>query len=427
MKTAAKNKMKVENQKIVKCRVCGNLDLVPCVDIGEQYLSSVFPDTLDYRNKLKKYPMDLVLCRRKGPEHCGLLQLGHELDLSEMYAAYPYTSSSNSSMKAILQDVAQSGAALGHLSSGDLILDIGCNDGTLLSFFQGKRCPLLGVDAARNIRPVFTDPDFKFVHGFFSKEIFNKSVPKKAKLIFSIAMFYHLSDPLAFSRDAASCLDEEGAWIIQMAYLPSMIKANMYDNIVHEHNGYYGIETMQWIMGKAGLEIFDALLNDVYGGSFRLFVKHKGQKRFPATARLQALIQEERKTDLFEPTVYQDFDRRIQKTREDLRALLKKMKSENKKVWIYGASTKGNTILQYCEIGKEEIVAAADANPFKFGKYIIGADIPIRDEESMRAARPAYLLALPYSFVNAFVERESDLIRGGTQFIVPLPEVKIIP
>ena len=416
----------MQNPKITRCRACGNTELANAIDIGEQYLSSVFPDTLDYRSKLKKYPLDMVLCVKKSEHQCGLLQLANQLDLSGMYKEYPYTSSSNSSMKTILKDVADSGMALNHLKAGDVILDIGCNDGTLLSYFAGKGYELKGIDAAQNVQPVFLDPSYSFSRGFFSREKFNEISPKKARLIFSIAMFYHLDDPVAFSRDAADCLDAGGAWIIQMAYLPAMIETNMYDNIVHEHNGYYGIQSIEWVMEKAGLEVFDVLLNDVYGGSYRVFTQHRGGA-FKKTERYWKYLEQEKKRNYFNPETYQSFNRRIQKTREDLKRLLSELKKQGKSVWVYGASTKGNTILQYCGIGKGELTAAADANPFKFGKFIIGADIPIVDETEMRKVKPDYLLSLPYSFTNAFMAREAELVRGGTRFIKPLPEVKILP
>ena len=413
--------------QIERCRVCGNPNLVDCLDMGPQYLSSIFPDDLSYRKKLLRYPLDMVLCEKKNSLQCGLVQLKHELDLSGMYKEYPYTSGSNSSMKAILKDVADSGAAFDHLRSGDLVLDIGANDGTLLSNFQGRSLDLLGIDAAQNIQPVFQSPQFKLVRGFFSKGLYQKSVSKKAKLIFSIAMFYHLSNPVKFSQDVAEVMEDEGVWIIQMAYLPAMLETNMYDNIVHEHNGYYGIQTMQWVMERAGLEVFDCLLNEVYGGSFRLFVKKKGCSRFPETERLRKLIDAEKTKKIFDLVTYCEFEDRIQKTRRDLRKLLEKFKKEGKSVWVYGASTKGNTILQYCEITREHAVAAADANSFKLGKYMIGADIPVKDENEMRRVRPDYLLALPYSFVDGFIKREAALVHLGTKFIVPLPEVKILP
>ncbi|MBP9869850.1 class I SAM-dependent methyltransferase [Patescibacteria group bacterium] len=413
--------------KIDRCRVCGNTSLVPCIDIGEQYLSSVFPTDLNYRETAAKYPLDLVMCEKKADgSTCGLIQLGHRLDLTSMYDAYPYTSSTNSSMGKILEDVAESGRALKNLGSDDVILDIGGNDGTLLSFFKNDPVQLINIDPAQNVKTLLDSPSFTHVRNFFNANSYHEVTQKKAKLIFSIAMFYHLDDPMKLSRDVAEVLDDDGAWIIQMAYLPAMIRTNMYDNIVHEHAGYYAAHHMKWLMEQIGLEVFDVMENDVYGGSFRVFVKKQGNTKLAHTDRYKAILEKELTEGLFDPATYHAFMTRVEKTRDDLKALLSKIKKEGKSVWIYGASTKGNTILQYCGLGHEEIAAAADSNPFKPGKYIIGADIPIKTEEEMRAAKPDYLLALPYSFIDGFMKREAELIAHGTKFIVPLPEVKVL-
>ncbi|MBL9039940.1 MAG: methyltransferase domain-containing protein [Archangium sp.] len=395
------------------------------MDIGEQYLSSMFPTDLDYRAKAVRYPLDVVMCVQKGERStCGLVQLGHHLDLTSMYDAYPYTSSTNSSMGQILKDVAQSGHALGLLADDDVVLDIGGNDGTLLSFFQDEPYRLVSIDPAQNITPVLSSPNYTPVRGFFTKAAYDAASSVKAKLIFSVAMFYHLDDPMTFVRDVATCLHDGGVWVMQMAYLPAMLRTNMYDNIVHEHAGYYAAQHMKWMTDNAGLEIFDVVETDVYGGSFRLFIKKKGA-RFEQTARCRAMLERELSEGLFDPATYRAFSQRIMTTRTDLVELLATLNREGKQVWVYGASTKGNTILQYCGIGHAELVAAADSNTFKIGKYMIGSDVPIRSEEALRAAKPDYVLALPYSFVEGFMRREAALRASGTKFIVPLPAVAV--
>lgn len=416
----------MEENRIKSCRVCGNKELVPCINIGEQYLSSIFPENLNYRDKLKKSPLEIVQCLKTSDNECGSLQLAHDYDLSEMYEHYPYTSSSNSSMKRILEDVASSGKSLNNLNPGDTVLDIGCNDGTLFSFFGDKDVDLIGIDPAKNIESVVKSNKIKILKDYFTAENFNKISKNKAKLAFGIAMFYHLHDPVKFCKDVESVLDDNGVAIIQMAYLPAMIKTNMYDNIVHEHTGYYGAQHMKWIFNKANLELFDVELNDVYGGSFRSFAKKKGNSNFPPTKRLQNTLEEELREGIFETSTYSGFMDRITKTKEDLNKIIEEIKNEGKNIWIYGASTKGNTIMQFCNIGSNSIKAAADSNPFKFGKYMIGTDIPIVDENKMRQEKPDYLLALPYSFVEGFKKREKELIEAGTKFIVPLPEVKVV-
>ncbi|MCX6742167.1 MAG: methyltransferase domain-containing protein [Candidatus Pacearchaeota archaeon] len=423
MKKRMENKM---DERIKKCRICGNSLIVPCIDLGAQYLSSIFPENMSYKNELKKYSLEIVQCVKTNDSQCGSLQLAYDYDISEMYAHYPYTSSSNSSMRKILLDVANSGKALNILKDGDLILDIGCNDGTLLSFFENQSLDLIGIDPAQNVDSLVNSPRFVRVTDFFTKKSYESVTKKKAKLIFAIAMFYHLNNPIKFCEEIESVLDENGVAIIQMAYLPVMIKTNMYDNIVHEHVAYYSTQNIKWILEKAGLEVFDVILNDVYGGSFRIFAKKKSNSNFPVTERLKSVLQEEIDWGVFKEETYGDFMSRINKTRDDLKELLKKIKSEGKRTWIYGASTKGNTIMQFCDIGPSLVEAAADSNPFKFNKYLIGSDIPIYDEVKLRKECPEYLLVLPYSFIDAFKEREKELVAKGTKFILPLPRVKVV-
>jgi SAM-dependent methyltransferase len=408
---------------ISSCRVCGNTALLPVGGLGDQFLSSLFPETLDYRDRIPSWPLDLVLCERQNGRSCGLLQLAHHFDLGAMYEAYPYTSASNASMKSILFDVAESGERWVDLSAGDTVLDIGGNDGTLLAFFRGRDLDLICIDAARNVQPSF---DYKHVRGFFTSDLLRSVSTRQAKLIFSVAMFYHLGDPMRFVQEVAQSLSQDGVLVIQMAYLPAMLKTNMYDNIVHEHAGYYGLYHMRWIIDACGLEIFDVETNDVYGGSFRVFAQHRGAGR-PAKPGCARLLSEELSAGIFDTATYHAFMSRIRDAGQSLKQRCTEIRTAGGQIWVYGASTKGNTILQFSQLGIAEIQAAADANPFKMGRFMVGSNVPIRDEESMRRARPEYLLALPYSFVDRFIEREAELVDRGTRFITPLPSVRLMP
>jgi NDP-4-keto-2,6-dideoxyhexose 3-C-methyltransferase len=367
--------------------------------------------------------MELTLCA--GDHGCGLVQLRHEFDLSEMYEQYPYQSSTNPSMRRVLQDVADAGIGVG-LNTGDVVLDIGCNDATMLSMLAARGLILTGIDAAQNITPVFEDPNLHIQRGYFSAAKYQNFNLPKAKLIFSIAMFYHLSDPVSFSRDVAACLGPDGVWIVQMVYMPSMLDTNMYDNIVHEHVGYYDVRSLAHVMRKAGLEIFDVELNDVYGGSYRVFMQHAGGPR-PISARVTDLVAAEERAGLGKPATYHAFADRIARTRDDLRALLDRLKSAGEEVWIYGASTKGNTIAQYCGLTVNDTPFAADVNPFKWGKFLIGTDIPIVTEDELHRRKPKWLLALPYSFIDGFMRRETAMVAAGSKFILPLPNVTVRP
>jgi len=410
--------------RVRACRVCGNDELAGVIDLGEQYLSSVFPDGPGYRDRIAPAPLDLVLCTERDGS-CGLPQLGHRHDLTAMYADYPYASATNAAMRLALADVAASGRAAVELAGGDVVLDVGGNDGTLIGAFADDRVDLVVIDPAQGVDPVFDSERLARVNDFFSAAAYRSVADRPAKLAFSVAMFYHLDDPATFVEEVAQVLAQDGVWVVQMAYLPAMLATNMYDNIVHEHAGYYSVATMQRVLAQAGLEVFDVTFNDLYGGSFRLFAGHRGRRA--ATERMAAALAAEDAQGLRGPEPYRSFQRRIEQTREELVAQCQRIVERGESVWAYGASTKGNTILQFCGIGADQLVAAADVSPVKLGKLMIGSDVPIRHEDEMRAERPDWLLALPYSFVDAFVEREAGLVARGTRFLVPLPDVHSVP
>jgi len=267
------------------------------------------------------------------------------------------------------------------------------------------------------------------VNDFFSAEAYRTAQPtEKAKVITSIAMFYDLENPHKFVGDIKACLHEDGIWILELSYLPLMLKMNSFDTICHEHLEYYSLAPMERLFAEHDLEVVDVTLNDCNGGSFRICVGHAGRVKPSAEAkvRVQKLRVEEFEMALDTDKPYAVFRKNIQKLRKDLRAFLAKAKKQKKVVHGYGASTKGNTTLQYIGATPDLISAIADRNPIKHGTRTIGSNIPIISEEESRKRKPDYYLVLPWHFMAEFKKREVDFLNRGGKFLLPMPTVHTV-
>lgn len=399
--------------------------LVPILSLGTQYVSDFVSDD---STGVPAIPLELVLCN---PENkgCGLLQLRHTTSPDLLYRHYWYRSIVNGTMQIALRDVAENAQAIVQLRPGDIVIDIGCNDGTLLRSYGSSEIKLVGFEPARNLITQAEMDTTKIFNAFFNAGDFLSEFKDPAKVITSIAMFYDLEDPNTFVGDVASCLDDEGIWIIQMAYLPDMLEDNMFDNICHEHLEYYSLRTLHWLLKRHNLEVFDVELNDVNGGSIRAYIRHSGARvgtgQF-GIARVSALETYEQQLDLDGPQIYEEFAGRTRHIARRVRDFIVGETARDKSVYAYGASTKGNTLLQYCGLDHKLITAAADRNPDKWGTSTVGTNIPIVSEEQAREARPDYFLVLPWHFLREFRTREADFLKQGGKFIVPLPRPVII-
>jgi hypothetical protein len=393
------------------CRA-SNGPLVDVFDLGKLPLSC-FPQT----NNEKPAPLPLNLCLN---EESGLVQLRHTFDPEEMYSEYWYMSGINQSMKLALKSIVdQAMERVGvELSSGDIVLDIASNDGTLLSAYP-EDLYRVGIDPAKNIKPKNCD---LHVNTYFSAEAYKEKLgDKKAKIVTSIAVFYDLEDPVKFSRDVAEVLQPGGLWIIELSYLPTMLENNAFETICSEHLEYYSLQSVEYILERAGLEVEDVELNDVNGGSFRLYIRHKGMvKETPSVAVMR---DKEKAMNLTKREPYEAFARRVEQNKAEMIEFLKKAKAEGKKVLGYGASTKGNTLMAYYGIGPDLVSHVAERNPIKWGRHTV-TGIPIISEEEMRSMEPDYLVAFPYHFMSEFLEREKALLDKGCQFVSPIPNLK---
>ena len=415
--------MSIQTRKT--CRVCGSSKLVPILSLGNQYITNFVEEP---KTEYPKGPLDLVLCNAKDGG-CGLLQLKHTIERDVLYRKYWYKSGISSTMVKALEDVTASAKKTVELSAGDLVVDIGANDGTLLRQYGVPGLVTVGFEPS-NLWHLGTEGNSKIIHDYFNYDSFHRELgDRKAKTITTIAMFYDLEDPNAFVEDIKKCLDHNGVWIIQMNYLGLMIENNTFDNISHEHLEYYSLLSLSNLLERHGMEPFDVELNDVNGGSFRIYIRHKdsGVKGFPgAEERLAKQEDYELKMGLCGKDVYDSFAKRIEKVKDELLSFLKQEVKKGRTVFIYGASTRGLVVLQHFGIDKALIAAATDMNPDKWGKYIVGTGIPIISIEDYRKQRPNYLLVLPYHFLDEIKQQERVFLENGGKMIVAIPEFRII-
>ncbi len=408
---------------ITKCRSCGSSDLTTILSLGSQYPSN-FIELNSTPNKKEQIPLELLFCENK---NCGLLQLKHTVSRESLYKEYWFRSGLNEQMADALNNITKNVEKRISITENDIVLDIGCNDGTLLRSYRSK-ARLVGFEPASNLVNEAKKDTNLIINDFFSSKEFVRHLPnEKAKVITSIAMFYDLENPNSFVNDIVNCLDEDGIWVIQMAYLIPMLELNAFDNIVHEHLEYWSLKSLKYLLEIHDLEIFDVELNDVYGGSFRIFVKTKNNTKLNVENSVNEFLRNEDKFGLEKKETYLNFAERVNALKNQLNDFINQEISRGKSIYAYGASTKGNTLLQFYDLNKNSIPKVVDRDSKKFGKMTIGSNIPVIPEEQARQEKPDYLLILPWHLVNFFKEREHEFLKNGGKFIVPLPEFKIIP
>lgn len=410
------------------CRVCGSASLAPVIDLGEQYLQGSFVKEGKELPPMRKIPCQIVRCNPQADETaCGLLQMKHSVPPEILYAAYWYRSGTNNTMREHLKGIATQ--ALNFWAKpAATVLDIGCNDGTLLKNYPPAFIKY-GVDPS-DVAQEAAGENLQVVQDIFpSKRLTELIGTGKIDIITSIAMFYDLENPVEFCAGIKNLLSADGIWTFEMSYMPEMLRLNSYDTICHEHLEYYSLAVIEKILKLAGLQIFEISFNDINGGSVRCSATHAENPKYntPENQRLINQIRG-REFDLALDTdaPYLEFQQRIEKEKEALRSFLIDLKSEGKRIHIYGASTKGNTILQFCGIDSEIIDCAAERNPDKYGARTLGTGIPIVSEAESRAMNPDYYLVLPWHFKAEFVEREREMLDQGVGFIFPLPTIEIV-
>jgi NDP-4-keto-2,6-dideoxyhexose 3-C-methyltransferase len=405
--------------QILRCRVCGNKELIDVLNLGEQVLTGIFPSSQD--QKIGMGPLQLVKCCEAGGNACGLLQLKHNYALDVLYGDhYGYRSGLNQSMVLHLQRKVEKICASVQLHEGDIIIDVGSNDATTLKAYPQNRYRLIGIDpTAQKFAEFYTD-EITPVFDFFNGEVVRALVGNdKVKVITSFSMFYDLEDPVGFSRDIASLLSDEGICVCEQSYMPTMLNQNSFDTVCHEHLEYYGLRQFQWIANQADLKILDVEFNDVNGGSFSVTLAKSCSKLKANTTAIEETLRAEKLAGLATVEPYLEFAKRIETVKMQIRQFFHRVKTEGKSVYGLGASTKGNVILQYCGITKEDLPAIGEVNQDKFGCYTPGSLIPILREADVIAKEPDYLFILPWHFKSFFTAKIKS---SKIKLVYPLPD-----
>jgi len=407
--------------KIEKCRVCGNEHYSTVLDLGDQYLSGIFPKFVDL--DMYRGPLKLVKCDEL-TGGCGHVQLEHTFDLPTMYGQeYGYRSGLNSSMVKHLKGKYEKISNFLDLQKRDIVIDIAGNDGTFLSFFSPE-LNLVSIDPTSKKFSKYFKDHVDYIADFFTEKTFKQFFgDSNAKLVTSFSMFYDLEDPCQFAKEVNSILDpEDGIWVLEQSYMPEMLRANSFDTVCHEHLSYYGMRQLKYIMDQAGLKIIDFEFNDVNGGSISLVVANKDSKYEEATQMLNDILQEELDLKLNTTEPWNDFSFRIEECRIKFWELINKCKGDGLKIAALGASTKGNVTIQTWGVTPDDIEVVGEVNPDKDGSFTPGTWIPIKNEDSVIEEYDVFVV-LPWHFKNFFINSPKF---KGKKLLFPLPNAEIV-
>ena len=401
------------------------------LNIGSHYVSDFVKSTEDW-NKRNKYSLDLYL-----DSTIGAVRLRDLAPPDSMWGQYWYRSGINASMTRELQTIVSEIVGRIKTNPGDIWLDIACNDGTLLKAVPDEFVKV-GIDPADDSYFAESSKVATVVQDYFSYSAWEKTGlgNRQARVITCIAMFYDLDNPIPFIQDLGRVLEDDGLLVLQMSYTPLMVKQLAFDNICHEHVYYYDLKSLQKLFASQGFRIVDCSLNDTNGGSFRVYLQKDiarvdsfatAPMRDVCQMRIDSVINYENTVlDISLPETWQQFATRLEKLKSQVVEFVRQEVKNGKTVYGYGASTKGNTLLQYFGLDHRDIMAIAERSEYKYGLQTIGTGIPIISESDMRQQRPDYLLVLPWHFISEFQKREQDFLQQGGKFIVPCPEFEII-
>jgi hypothetical protein len=404
--------------KIKSCRISNDQQLIAIGKLGPLTLTGSFLPSV--KSKIPITPVNIVFSKKSL-----LLQLAHNYKLSRLFGNnYGYRSGLNKTMVKHLKKKAKKLSNFLKLKKNDFILDIGSNDGTFLNSFN-KNINKFGSDPTAKKYKEFYDKNISIIPDLFPN---NKilTVKKKFKLISSIAMFYDLMDPIKFCHEVANLLHSEGIFHVELAYLPDIINKNLYDTFCQEHLTYYSYLSFSYLVDQTPFKIINYERNLINGGSINFNLAFKNSKHKINIIELKKLNDYETRKKIHLVATYKNFFRKIKKDAQKLNLELKDIKAKNKRIYGFGASTKGNVILQMAKINHKLVEGIYDVNSFKFNKYTPGSKILIKDEKEIYKDRPDYLLLLIWHFSDTIKMKIKKFNLKKMKCIIPFPKFKIL-
>lgn len=415
------NRKESEKYRVKKCRICENTNLFEFLSLESMPIPNGFLSKEELRQQEPYYPLGTYVC-----EDCWLVQLTHVIPAEIMFKNYLYIPSTSTTMLTHFKSFAETVVKDFHLATKDLIIDIGSNDGSLLGYFKEHEVRVLGIDPASNLAQVARLKGIDTIDDFFTEELAKKIIKEygKAKIITATNVVAHVDNLHSLVAGVNNLLDKEGAFIPEFPYFVDLLEKNEFDTIYHEHLSYFTIRPLVRLFKQHEMYIYDIKKLPIHGGSIRVYVAKKGSAH-KVKPSVTEFIKEELLRKLDKKVAYEDFGRRVKVIRRDLITYLKKLKSQGKTIVGYGASAKGNVLLNYCKIGPNLLDYVVDSISYKQGRFTPGTHIPIYPEIRLEKDNPHYALLLAWNFADEIIRKQMKYRERGGQFIITIPYLRV--
>lgn len=410
-------------KSINKCRICHSKRLYKFLDLGKQPIPNGFRKNEDLGKHEAKYELACLFC-----ENCGLVQLSIVVDPEKMFKNYVYAASSTKMMVNNFSSLAHEACTEKKLDESSLAVDVGSNDGSLLTFFKSYDCKVVGIDPAENIAKVAELNGIPTEIAYFNDTIAKKVRKKygRADVICATNVVAHTNDLYGVFRGVDTLLKEDGIFITEFPYLPDLIEKLEFDTIYHEHLSYFALGPWKYLVEKCGYEICDVRRLSILGGSIRLTHRRKKGQRNPAKKTIEYLLNIEKQKGLYDKKTYDIFAGKVNSLKNEFNELIDSLKKDGRRIAGYGAAAKANVLTNFFGIGSDKIDFIVDGTPFKQGLFTPGMNIPVYAEGHLQKKMPDYAIIFAWNFLDEILEKQEAYLAGGGRFIIPLPEIKII-